>query len=222
VHFALVDNRFLSEFFTIFDGSGLTRITEETRLVIEGCPRSGNSYALAAFRFANPNAPVASHRHSPTAVRAGLRRGKPVIVIIRRPRPTIASGLQYYPDQPPTWAIALYRRFHQGLLPMADRVVIATFEEVTENFGDVVRRCNARYGTDFVPYERTESSEKALAEMLDEWVLESFGEEELPRVSGRPSAARLPADEILASLSQELQAEIEELDKLYNAVLLHK
>jgi hypothetical protein len=153
-------------------------------------------------------------------VRTGLRHNLPVIVIIRRPRDTIASGLQYYPDQPPHWAVQLYRRFHEGLLPMADRVLIATFEEVTADFGSVVRRCNARFGTDFVPYERTEESEQALKEQLDKWVLRSFDPEDLPRVSGRPSAARVSADVALSALSEELFAEINDLDKLYNAVLL--
>jgi hypothetical protein len=222
VHFALVDGPF-SEVFAALDPSKQTRITADTKLIIEGCPRSGNSYALAAFLHANGrDVPVVSHRHSPTSVKAGLRRGIPVIVIIRHPRPTIASGLQYYPDQPPKWAVQVYRRFHQRLLPLADQVLIATFEEVISDFGEVVRRCNRRYGTDFVPYERTDASEQAVKEMVDQWALANFTQDELPRISGHPSPVRRSADEVLAGLSKELQAEIDELDKLYNAVLLHQ
>jgi hypothetical protein len=145
-----------------------------------------------------------------------------VIVIIRRPRDTIGSGLQYYPDQPARWAIKLYQRFHEKLLPMADKVMIATFEEVTSDFGEVIRRCNARFGTDFTPYERTDESERALSEMLDKWVLKNFDAKDVERVSGRPSGARKTADELLSDANPDLVVQIDELDKLYEAVLLHK
>lgn len=223
VHFALVRTPGVAELFAYTDRTGFSRITRETKLVIEGCPRSGNSYALAAFRYANgPAVKVTSHRHSPTAVRTGLRRGIPVMVIIRHPRATIASGLQYYPDQPPQWAIEVYRSFYEGVLPVADRVMIVTFEEVTADMGEVIRRANARFGTSFAEYERTEESEAALRATIDQWALENFEEAELPRISGMPSGGRKSADELLGALAPELVAEIDELDKLYNAVLLHK
>ncbi len=203
LHFAVVDSRLFANFYSRLDSSKLTRITEDTELVIEGCPRSGNSYALAAFRYSNEGVTVASHRHSPTAVRTGLKRRLPVIVIVRRPRDTIGSGLQYYPDQPPRWAIQVYQRFHEGVLPMADKVLIATFEEVTSDFGEVVRRCNARFGTNFKPYERTDESEIALNKMIDNWVLNNFEAKDLPRVSGRPSGARKSADQLLSDANPD-------------------
>lgn len=222
VHFALVDNRYLAEAFSRFDSSGQTQIKADTRLVIEGCPRSGNSYALAAFLYSNPGVHVASHRHSPTAVRTALKRGLPVIVVIRPPRPTIASGLQYYPDQRPDWAVTLYKRYFTKLLPYADKALLATFDEVTQEFGEVVRRCNSRFGTNFVPYEQTEESEKAIAAQLDQWLLRNFDEAEMAQKSGRPSPARRSPDEVLAELPPALVQEIDDLDKLYNAVLLHR
>lgn len=223
VHFLIVDTPVVSELYTRFDGKdGLTRITGATQLVLEGCPRSGNSYALAAFDHANPGVPVASHRHSARAVEVGLRRGLPVIVLVRRPKDAIASGLQYYPDQPAEWAIEVYRRFHRALLPMANQVMIATFEEVTSDFGGVIRRCNARFGTNFVPYEKGPEAEAALRARLDEWARWDFRESDVARVASRPSAERRQADEIVAELSPRLQGEIQELDKLYQALLLHR
>jgi hypothetical protein len=222
VHFALVRTPGVAEVFARTDRTGFSRITKDTRLVIEGCPRSGNSYALAAFRHVNEGVKVSSHRHSPTAVRTGLKRGIPVMVIIRHPRATITSGLQYYPDQPPAWAIQVYRSFYEGILPVADRVMIATFEEVTGDMGEVIRRANARFGTSFVPYERSDESEADLRAVIDQWALENFEEAELPRISGMPSGGRKSADELLGALDPQLVAEIDELDKLYNAVLLHR
>jgi hypothetical protein len=116
----------------------------------------------------------------------------------------------------------VYRSFYEGVLPVADRVMIATFEEVTGDMGEVIRRANARFGTSFVPYTQTAESEAALRATIDQWALENFEEGELPRISGMPSGARKSADELLAALDPELVAQIDELDKLYNAVLLHR
>jgi hypothetical protein len=222
IHFAIVDNRVLAELYTRIDPSKLTRITKETQLVMEGCPRSGNSYALAAFQYANPGVAVASHRHSATAVKTALRRQKPVILIVRPPRDTIASGLQYFPDQPPNWSITLYRRFHEDILPLADRCLVATFDDVTADFGAVVRRCNERFGTNFIPFERTDESEKALTLMLDDFALKNFTPDDLAQVSNRPSASRRSAEDLLRRLDEVLVSEIEDLNKLYGAVLLHR
>jgi hypothetical protein len=224
IHFSLVGHRGIAALFTALDPNmRVTRVTADTKLVIDGFPRSGNSYSAAAFRHANgEHVQVASHRHSPTSVLAGLRRGIPVIVLIRRPRPAIASALQYEPDQPTEWGIELYRRFYEGILPMADQVLIATFVEVASDFGQVIRRCNVRFNSAFVPYERTEESEQAVAEIIDQAALTQFRQSDLPRVSGRPSSSRMTADEFLRRQDRELSAQFDELDKLYDAVLLHK
>jgi hypothetical protein len=223
IHFALVRHWGISDVFTsVYPSMRMARISGDTQLVIEGFPRSGNSYALAAFRYANEDVVVSSHRHSPTSVRSAIRRGIPIIVLLRRPRPAIASGLQYQPGQTTEWAIELYRRYYEGILPLADRVLLATFEEVTSDFGQVIRRCNARFNTDFTPYERSEASEAIVAEVIDQAALAEFGSHELARVQARPSAPRLSAEAFLSGLGEKIEAEFEELERLYDAVALHR
>src|SRR5262245_65181203 len=57
-----------------YDGSRKT-VGPETELVIEGFPRCGNSFAVAAFSLAQPRpVRIAHHLHAPAQVIAGTRR----------------------------------------------------------------------------------------------------------------------------------------------------
>lgn len=223
LHWALVGSRRLSEMFArVNPYLRMSRVSASTRLVIDGYPRSGNSYARAAFEYANADIPISTHRHSPRSIEAGIRRGIPVIVLIRQPRQAIVSALQYEPTPRPDWAIDLYRWFYQGILPLTADALIATFEEVTGDFGHVIRNCNARFGSDFVPYHRTDDSEKTVSDMIDEAARKEFSDDLLPRVTARPSAVRRSVDEVLADLDERLMERLDHLDSLYDAVLARR
>jgi hypothetical protein len=90
--------------------------------VIDGFPRSGNSYARSAFLYANgAEIPISTHRHSPHSIESGIRRGIPVIVILRPPRAAIASFLQYAPRVRVERAITIYQTFYAAVLPSVIR-----------------------------------------------------------------------------------------------------
>jgi hypothetical protein len=200
-----------------------TRITRQTRLVIDGFPRSANSYARMAFLYANgEDFPLCSHRHSHQSIRTGVRRHLPTMVLIREPGPAIGSSLQFSPGTRPTTGFDMYRRFYEGVLPVLDDVLIATFDEVTTDFGEVVRRCNTKFGTDFVPYEHTDVAEAAVVKMIDATTAFAFGgdDDDLGHLVPRPSATRRPADDVLAArLDAGDRDAIDELDGLYGDIV---
>jgi hypothetical protein len=105
---------------------------------------------------------------------------------------------------------------------MADEVLIATFEEVISDFGQVVRRCNARFKTEFTPYERTDLSEGIVADTIDQRALAQFGPDDLARVRARPSPPRLPAEVFLEGVGAKINAQFDELDRLYDRVASHR
>jgi hypothetical protein len=90
---------------------------------------------------------------------------------------------------------------------------------VTADFGEVIQRCNSRFGTSFTIYQPTEEAEAAVRATVDRMGLGTFDPAELPRIAGRPSGSRKTPDELLSDLDPELISEIDELDKLYQAVL---
>lgn len=72
------------------------RVSRSTDLVIEGFPRSANTYALVAFEHANGTAHrVSSHLHTPESVRRAVRLRLPVVLLVRDPAEVLVSTLQY-------------------------------------------------------------------------------------------------------------------------------
>ncbi len=142
-------------------------IDRDTDLVIEGRPGCGNSFAREALLLVNPQTKVASHIHSPAQVLEGLRLGKPVVVLVRRPADAIASEAARFDDVDLRYELISFVRFYDRLLPRAEEMVVATFERITSRFGEVVEAVNARFGTSFEPFPDDPSSrERVFAKLV--------------------------------------------------------
>lgn len=138
-----------------------------TRIVIEGYPRSANTYAATAFRLANEGQRYASHLHSPLNVELGIRRGIPVVVLLRDPLDAVVSELQFEPRLPADLAVRAYIGFYRRVAPLLDRVLLVSFETATTDFGRVIDAVNTRFGTDFHRYEPTAAHEGEVRAMID-------------------------------------------------------
>jgi hypothetical protein len=131
-------------------------IGPDTEAVIDGYTRSASTFAVYAFQVAQPT-PVrlAHHLHAPAQLMAAARRGLPTLMVIREPRGALLSQLVREPDVDLLDALYAYRRFHASLMPYRDAFVVADFREVTADFGAVVRRMNAKFGTSFGVFGNT-------------------------------------------------------------------
>ena len=71
-----------------------TLARRDSALVIEGFPRSGNTFSVAAFQIANgQDLHVGRHLHGAPHVLRAVRLGLPTVVLIRRPREAVLSYL---------------------------------------------------------------------------------------------------------------------------------
>jgi len=69
-------------------------VARDTEIVIEGYPRSANTYAVCAFLFAQQHpVRIARHLHVPAQVIQAVRWGIPTLILIRKPQDAIASLL---------------------------------------------------------------------------------------------------------------------------------
>lgn len=149
----------------------------DTDVCIEGYARSANSFAVGAFRRAQPEpVDVAHHSHRPAPVLQAVRRGVPAVVLIRDPVDAVISRraltLQNHArseedGRPPTTIpyVGLLREwidFYETLEPVRDRVVVAPFEVVTRDFGSVIEEVNERFGTDFTPFGHEPEEARAI------------------------------------------------------------
>jgi hypothetical protein len=125
-------------------------VDHDTEAVIDGYTRSASTFAVYAFQVAQPE-PVrlAHHLHAPAQLMEAARRGLPTIMVIREPRGAVLSQVVREPGVDVLDALWAYSRFHESLAGCRDAFVVADFDQVTGDFGAVVRRMNARYGTSY-------------------------------------------------------------------------
>ena len=94
-------------------------VGEDTELVIEGFPRSSNTFAVTAFQLAQSRpVKLAGHLHASSHVIAAAKKGVPTLVLIRDPIDVITSyiifrGLSLTVKQ----AFRYYIRFYACSLP---------------------------------------------------------------------------------------------------------
>jgi len=167
-------------------------VSKDTEIVIEGFPRSANTFAVAAFTFAQGRpVKIARHLHAPAQVIVAVRRGIPCIVLIRNPRDAVLSLLVRAPHISAEQALKDYIRFYRSVAPYRDKFVVGRFEEVTTDFGEVIRRVNARFGTNFRPFEHTDENLQKVFQIVGEMDKQDTGLSEVKEETvARPSAHR--------------------------------
>ncbi|MGH2682389.1 MAG: hypothetical protein ACRDIX_04060 [Actinomycetota bacterium] len=167
-------------------------VSRNTEIVVEGFPRTGSSFAVAAFRRAQDRpVEVAHHVHAPAQVMAAIRWGIPALVLIRDPEDCVLSLVIRNSDITVAKALAGYERFYRPLLPMRERFAAATFDDVVQDFGTVIDRVNERYGTSFARFHHTEESAASiLAEIEADYLTRDAPGEHFERIVPRPSERR--------------------------------
>lgn len=194
-------------------------VDRHSDIVIEGFPRSGNTFAYTAFVMAQPRPVRAAGRvHAPAQLIAAARWGIPGIVLIRHPDEAIPSFLIRHPRTGARQAMRGWLRFYEPLRPHLKKLVVGTFDRVTTDFGSVIERVNERFGTDFVPFQHTDENVRKVWEAIDRDYQTRVGEgPEFDRIVARPSARR---EELRRRVTQvystpELQADRERLRKVW-------
>lgn len=160
-----------------YQGTSFRRriVDKDTEIVIEGYPRSGNSFAKRAFLSAQIIEPkIATHSHSAAQVEVAVRLKLPIIVVVRNPRDAIPSfyALRKYAQRSGIKTRSLdveseivnYIEFNERIRALGDNVVLAIFDEVVEDFGGVVCRVNERWGTTFGVFAHSENNVKDIFE----------------------------------------------------------
>lgn len=145
------------------------QLTEFTDLVVEGFPRSGNTFTVFALEDASGHElTIASHVHQPSQVKHTLARGIPTVLVIRDPVSALASYLVYDQRFSASTVIGEYCSYHRELVPYADRLLICEFDEVTSHMPSVIDRINRRYSLQIPPFDDEASNVKEVMARI-EW-----------------------------------------------------
>jgi hypothetical protein len=146
-------------------------VNDDTDICIEGFPRSANSFAVAAFQHPQGEpVGIAHHNHVPAPVLTAVQNDLPTVVLIRDLVEAVISnrGLQLQigavEDKPrpmhvtSEMHIQSWLSFYRAAERVKDRVVIAPFEDVIDDFGSIIERVNERFGTSFARFDHMPSN----------------------------------------------------------------
>ena len=110
----------------------------DTALVLDGFPRSANTYAYAALLHSNEACLNVSHRlHSAANFIWGIRHDIPAIVLFRDPAGVVRSFIRSL-GVSAAHGLRRYVDLDERLLPYRDCFVVSESSETTRGFGSVI------------------------------------------------------------------------------------
>jgi len=140
-----------------------------TQFVIEGFPRSGNTFAVVAFQQAqSQNVRIAHHLHMPAQVMRAARWNIPTLVLIRKPTDAVLSWAIRDPRISVRQALKHYLSFYGKIDGNRQAFVVGAFEEVIRDYGAVLERINARFDTHFSSFEHSEDNTANVFNRIEE------------------------------------------------------
>jgi len=144
-------------------------VRRDSELVIEGYPRSANTYSVVAFQFAQQRSvQLGHHLHVPAQIFRAVQWGIPAIVLLREARGAVSSLLVRHPELDPARCIRDYIDFYTTLEPYRHGFIIGGFEEVVYDFGAVIDRVNKRFGTSFSLFDSTQANVEKVFSLIDD------------------------------------------------------
>jgi len=144
-------------------------IGPDTEVVIDGYTRSALTFAVYAFQLAQER-PVrmAHHLHAPAQLIAAAKAALPTVAVIRDPEGAVLSQVVREPHVALKDALLSYTRFYSCLLRYRSNFVVADFQEITTNFGAVIRRINEQFGTSYSEFDHTDENVRRCISLMKE------------------------------------------------------
>lgn len=121
---------------------------EETSLVVEGYPRSGNTLTVDCLNLlGGRELKIAHHTHAVENVLIGKRLGKPVVILFREPSAAILS-FKIFSGKEIEFCAKRYVDFYKKVLQFEDEFCFINFEAIVSDFNVAVRAINKYSGLD--------------------------------------------------------------------------
>ncbi len=149
---ALGVNPFLfSCVFRLFGGKNKWLMFDaNTEIVIEGFPRSANTFSVTYFLITQPKAvSVAHHLHVEAQLIWAAKNDIPGVVLIRDPEDCVRSLCVREKRTSVKRALTRYIKYYTNLMPYKDSLVVAEFSLVISDMEKVINSVNAKYGVSF-------------------------------------------------------------------------
>jgi hypothetical protein len=178
-------------------------VDRRTQIVIEGFPRSGNTFAVVAFEQAQQESVrIAHHLHMPAQVVLAAQWSIPTLLLVRKPTEAALSWVVREPQVPIRQALKHYISYYEKASKYRDALVVGFFEEVIRDYGAVLERVNAKFGTGFTTFVHSEDNVRCVFDRIEELHRAKRGGMLDEKVIAHPSAVK-------AGLKDALKKELE-------------
>jgi hypothetical protein len=198
-------------------------VSENTEVVIEGFPRSANTFAAVAFHMVQEREVVMAHHiHAPSQLMAAVQRNLPAIMLVREPADSILSLVIRLSYLSVLEACQGYLSFYKPLVAYKEGCVVAPFEQVTHHYDEVLLKVNERYQKNFNLFLPTEENTRRCFDIIEERNRLKFGQGKVSEKSvARPSSERRELKERLQHelASPRVKPLLEESQAIYAALV---
>jgi hypothetical protein len=214
----LLDTRGLSELYCrLRRPLNEVRVTRDTDVLIDGAPRSGNTFVRLAVQAANPTLNVASHLHVPYGVLKARSWGVPVLVLIRDPGDATASLVQVIKGLSVTTALRHWLHYYGTLREREFNGCVFEFERATTDIAQTIAQFSIHTGLHLKVPMQENLLENLTPEIDRRAVLYPQGSP-ARTVTSRPCGDRRAAVEILAGLDNRERRLLQQARELYKAL----
>ena len=124
-------------------------VNQKTDLMIEGYPRSANTFCVAALQYMNNDSiRIARHRHETGHFIYATKLNIPVLILIRQPKDAISSFI--IREQVSTkFAIKYYNSYYSTVLKYISCIQIGPFDIAVNRYDLLVEKVNTKFNTSF-------------------------------------------------------------------------
>jgi hypothetical protein len=131
--------------------------SKHSHVIIEGFPRSANTFAVLAFKHAQINDfIIAHHIHAEAQFKLAAKYNIPAIALLREPLEAVSSLLIRDPSYTIDQALWRYINFYTVVNELRKSLIIANFSDVTQNFNKIITQCNKKFHTNFLLLQNKE------------------------------------------------------------------
>jgi len=177
-------------------------VSADTEIVIEGYPRSANTFAVAAFEYSQDRkARIARHTHAPAQIMEGARFSIPIILLVRNPQDAVVSLAIRDETMTVTKALIAYIWYHEAILDYIDNCVVADFSKIVNDYSRILNEVNMKFNKNYALFEHDKTAEDSIFRLVEAMEMAESGGAVRESHVARPSEARR---EIKGSLLNEL------------------
>ena len=186
------------------------------RLVVDGFPRSGNSYTTKMIIASQGEGfHFLKHPHCPAFLIAAAEVDVPGVLTLRQPVDSVISWVIFMRDLSLEDVLKLYIDFYRVLLPIRTQLLVLNFTTITKDFGTVFKLMNQRFALNLNEPENLEECDKKAMALIDQHYVdrkEGYDPLQVARPHPKRELMKGPLrDELMTKRYADLLAECEEL-----------